>query len=88
MTVEAFQSKVARRAMQACYEAIYPNDEDPTAASLRFIDEVIAIAQDETLPISRRIERLENRLSQYLRTNSVAAPQRVRPELKLVLTEE
>jgi hypothetical protein len=83
----SFRRGVSRHAMQAAWVAVFGTEnltDDPSAASIRFIDEVIVIAGDESLPIGRRIERLENRLAQYLKINSVAAPQRARPDLKLV----
>jgi hypothetical protein len=67
--IDDFRSYLAQCAMQACWHAVYPSEDDePTAASIRFIDHVISVARDGSLPLGRRIERLENLLTHYLRT--------------------
>ncbi len=85
-TMDGFRSELAQRAMQACYRAVYPTEDvEPTPASLRFIDCVIDVARDASLPIGRRIERLENLLAHYLRMHASAAPGTgSRPVLKTV----
>jgi hypothetical protein len=82
-TMNGFRHKMAQRAMQACWEAVYPDDDEPTHASIRFIDHVIATAREDSLPIGRRLERLENMLGLYLRMHGPRLSARA-PVLKLV----
>jgi hypothetical protein len=80
-SIDEFRYEVARRAVQACWEAIYPNDDEPTYASIAFIDHALATAKNGNLSLARRIERLENLLAHYLRTQG---SRRSAPALKLV----
>jgi hypothetical protein len=83
-TMDIFRTEMAQRAMQAVWHAVYPNEDDePTPASLRFIDRVIATALEDSLPIGRRLERLENMLGLYLRMHGPRLSARA-PVLKLV----
>jgi hypothetical protein len=86
--IDEFRYEVARRAVQACWRAVYPNgdDDEPTYASIAFIDHALATAKDGNLSLGRRLERLENMLGNYLRTNSAVVSSTARPALELVST--